>query len=647
MENKMAARRDEQEGKYFDVLSKGPLPFEKHVSRGTSEDLVDIPTTHKRADARIGRAIRGLRGARTAKFFPLIGEAGAGKTHYYWCLKSKADAVLGQGSGAGEEPDPGARAGSGPRSRPRSQSRGSLGDTPYLVVYVPSPPAPVQIMSHLLTCVLDECGDRVVDDLSRKVVGEFYRPGDGFRDVLRRASRRFRGFHADVVKALLYYGLPPDVVPRGVDREVVENWLLCESISGEQVSKLGLRPNVEEDEGLVFSYLRLILNQSSYAFVLYFDEMELIYRVHGPDAEVAYWEVIKQVYNNCEVVIVTTCLGAVWKRVLENLDPTVTSRFEAEVHLEPFTLPDLYALYRLTMAQYWSGNGLEYPGNPYYPLDEQGLAVIHEKAKGNPRQVIRFLHDIFEKVADGEVPRAVLSPPEAETGVVGKGSAVEFGEGQLLRAGHGAPAPGAPAEGTFVHVAVGDEEYDMELSPTTMVSSASMVLRHATALLEGVEAAEGTVELNRKVKLKRVVTTLPLVFLSEKGETVGLVVPQWRHFAQRGKGDTYYALVTITDALRYGQVDRGVLIVPKTDAPGESRGPDLSGIFPEFKSRLAILEFTEEEAIQFVEAAFQGTGAGDPFPDVHLALLGQKYTSMGVEELRALVREKLGENPEE
>ena len=173
---------DEEQEMYFEVIKTTPTPFDRYVSRGDIEDVVDIPGPRMEVERGAMRAIRFTLSDQSARFVPIIGSAGSGKTHFYWVLKSKDIAP--------EEIN-------------------------YITVYVPSPPSPTRILLHVYTALMDEVGIEILNIVSKKVLTDFgatERMKRGFsyvsaEQVARTAMRFYPGLNVDVLKSLILFGM--------------------------------------------------------------------------------------------------------------------------------------------------------------------------------------------------------------------------------------------------------------------------------------------------------------------------------------------------------------------------------------------------------------------------------------------------------
>ena len=140
---------DEQIDIYIDMLKEG-TPFDRFVSHGHQKDPLelDIVNPRKKTERIVNRALRSTISDSTARFVPIVGRAGTGKTHYYWVLKDR-------------------------------ETKTEEGKK-WKVFYIPSPPAMVRTLQHIYTCLVDEIGLDLI-----KEVG----PGGIFTDREHTALR--------------------------------------------------------------------------------------------------------------------------------------------------------------------------------------------------------------------------------------------------------------------------------------------------------------------------------------------------------------------------------------------------------------------------------------------------------------------------
>ena len=100
-------------------------------------------------------------------------------------------------------------------------------------------------------------------------------------------------------------------------RGLAERWLLGEDLESEELETLGINSVVEEDD-VCLAMIKIITENLDRVLILYFDELESPFRMHGEAAERKLLEIIKRLYNEVKgLVVVAAVLKEIWPRVLE------------------------------------------------------------------------------------------------------------------------------------------------------------------------------------------------------------------------------------------------------------------------------------------------------------------------------------------
>ncbi|MHA1585492.1 MAG: hypothetical protein ACTSWL_09565, partial [Promethearchaeota archaeon] len=126
---------------YLKIIQNNIHPFEQVASRHDVKDSVDIAAPHKALDRRIERFLKIIHQNHIPKIVPILGEAGTGKSHYYWILKNQE---LKMGS-----------------------------EAVWRVIYIPTPPLDIHIPLHILNCILDEQGEFLLKNTARNLLLKF------------------------------------------------------------------------------------------------------------------------------------------------------------------------------------------------------------------------------------------------------------------------------------------------------------------------------------------------------------------------------------------------------------------------------------------------------------------------------------------
>ncbi|MHA1792451.1 MAG: hypothetical protein ACTSVI_07390 [Promethearchaeota archaeon] len=377
---------DEEKELYLEVLREGTTPFDRFVSRGDVADHVDIPNPRREMDRIVMSAIKRTASDMTARFIPVLGSAGSGKTHAYWALKDRERSL--------ENPN-------------------------WTVIYIPSPPSAVRILFHIYTCIIDEIPD-IIDKVSATLVERFggKKKKYGFfgkadiDGVIANAASQYPGVFADCIKALITYGMHGDKSKR----DFAKRWLLGEVIEEEELDYLGVQSVIERDD-VCLAMIKLIAQNlkveqdkdvqgeaENKVMILYFDEFESPYRTHGPEAEIRFIETLKRLYNEVQnIVIVAAILKDIWDRIMEVADAPFKSRMEPQVQLKPFTFGDVKLWFAKSQEFFWEQNNLNPPMDPLFPLNEAVLKIIYDRTHGNPRETIKLTRVFIDKIIHGDL----------------------------------------------------------------------------------------------------------------------------------------------------------------------------------------------------------------------------------------------------
>ncbi len=351
------------------------LPFNRAVSKYNIEEPVDldiVTLNRKVIDYKISRLIRTTNIDQTARFLPIIADAGCGKTHYYWVLKSRENA---------EETK-----------------------IAYKTVYVSSPAVPYRLFHHIYTCLVEEIADEgffmqimdiLLEELKININEAQYSDNPSY--LIAKILPTFPGIFADCIKALVYLKLYGIQNHRGA---LALRWLLGEGLTEEEQKQLQVHSILEQDD-VCLAMIKIICDLSAKVLVFYFDEMESPLRSFGPEAQQKFFEYIKRLYNESRnSIIVSACLKSVWEEVLKTADRPTLQRMEPELHLDKFTFEDLKVFYIRGMSHFWTSLGKLTPKDIYFPLSEPLLREIYDITEGNQRECIKQINLSIELQLD-------------------------------------------------------------------------------------------------------------------------------------------------------------------------------------------------------------------------------------------------------
>ncbi len=546
---------------YLDVLREGIFtPFDKFVSRGDLPDVIDIANPRKEIDKNIFRAIKQTNRDKSTRLIPILGSAGSGKTHAFWAYKDK----IGQVEEFEVE---------------------GLKPINWTIVYVPSPPASVRVLFHIYTCIIEELGVDVIKTVSEKLVTKWGGKKRGFfsrpkaDDVISRGIREFPGVGADIVKALVSFRLEKD------KRALAERWLLGEDLEDDELDDLGINSVIEDDDTCL-AMIKIITENLGKVIVLYFDEIESPYRMHGELAERKFLEVLKKQYNEVQkLVIVIAVLKEIWPRILEIADQPLRSRMEPEQELKPFSLNDLKLFFANTMEHFWDQNNLNPPLYPLFPLNEEVINVIYEKSGGNPRDVIKLCNRFINKIINREMSLEELSSLEVDIVAIAQPPSISADTAIISSK---VSADRQKIEEIF------DTEYLIKVNPASIAGAA---LKSIIDLGE-MNKKDFNYEMEYKFKIeKREYTIAAMIEFGMK--KWGLEIPSIKTFDRSGGVAAYYAAKRLNDAIINGAITNGILIVPRGTA-----GKKFSLIL-ERAHEIVKFEINDEEGEELIRSAMR------------------------------------------
>ncbi|MCD6485020.1 MAG: DUF2791 family P-loop domain-containing protein [Candidatus Odinarchaeota archaeon] len=505
----------------LELLKEEP-PFRRYVSRGDTPDEIDVEGPHEEVDRVIRRIIKLVMGDKIPRFQPILGKAGMGKTHYFWVLKDLEKK-----------------------------------DNFWKAVYIPSPPSPVRMLLHFYTCVLDECGDWIIDAAAESIVERNYERRGLFRkmslaELIAKTVEAYPGVTADIVKALVIYKMD------GERKDLAKRWLLAENLNEEELQKLGVR-SIIDDDGISLAALKVLTTESNVPLLFFIDEIEGMYNIYGEEGERKFLEAIKKVYNEVKnIIIVVSCLEDIWDRVYNSADDTVKSRIEPTVKLRSFTKEDLREFIVKTMEKYWDRQNMEPPEDRIFPFTEEDINEIFEKSKGNPRQAIRESILKLDEILFG---KKVEEKEEVKK----------------------------------------SEEYVIKLTPSVIADVIIKAIRNANQeqnLEVTVQTGQGQVE----EKIGKKVAAIIEIKNNEKTTKLALEIPNIKSWNRSGGVSVYYVAKRLKELLDKKLVDFAIIPMPKQTA-----GAKLKAITEEMKDHLITLKFDEQELISIVESSMNST----------------------------------------
>ncbi|MBN2157630.1 MAG: hypothetical protein JW776_16405 [Candidatus Lokiarchaeota archaeon] len=505
------------------------LPFNRAVSKYNIEEdpNLDIITMNRKVvDYNISRLIRTTNIDQTARFLPIVADAGCGKTHYYWVLKS------------------------------REESKETK--IPYKTVYVSSPAVPYRLFHHIYTCLVEEIADErffiqimdiLLEELNIDLSETNYTENPSF--LIAKILPTFPGVFSDCIKALVYLRLKGI---RNYQGALALRWLLGEGLTEEEQKQLQVHSILEQDD-VCLAMIKIICDLSEKVLIFYFDEMESPLRSFGPEAQQKFFEYIKRMYNETRnSIIVSACLKPVWAEVLKSADRPTLQRMEPELYLDKFTFEDLKVFFIRGMSHFWTSLGKLSPKDIYFPLSESILKEIYDLTEGNQRECIKQInfsieaqldeyYDTLQKNRPGYI--YTYKPPNThldQTYVINP----ETNQLELVDIPHES-------------VDTGDEE-ELEPSPGNVFK---VFFDYITKKFNDKKIKYDFIidfSFKQNEKTKKIGAILKYGGLKHK--VIGFEIPTIRSFEKQAGNAANFAMKRLIDALESSIIDYGILIVP-------------------------------------------------------------------------------------
>ena len=489
---------------YLTALRDEPTPFDIFVSRAGKaavKDKFDLATPRARATKTVRRALNNTIQDGVSRFVPIIGQAGSGKTHFYWHLKDEEEIQI---------------------------------EKKFVICYIPSPPSAVRIPLHLYTCILDEIGEDLLTSVSKHLISINSKDSNNVKDILANSLRMYPGISSDVIKSLVLFSLGDTENIR----LLAERWLLGENLAEEELDELGVARIIEEDD-IVLASIRVMFENYDKVIILYFDELEIPYRTMGKQTAIAFVEHLKRMYNELRnLLIITACLSDIWPEIYASLDDAMKSRLERESQLLPFSREDVESFYKDAMKQWWiESQNIEPPEDLLFPLVHSYFQQILDESKGNPRNTIKSIRNKLDDAIDNR-----LQDPERAI------IRTEFEEQTNQPSVFNTPSPILTAEQLEIL-----ENVTIDINPSSIIAAITSNLKKNFPDSSCTE----NVEFSFKGKLR----FLALIF-SDKDYSIGIEVPSVKSFDKRGGVAAYYALNRLAEAKSEEIIQAGILIVP-------------------------------------------------------------------------------------
>ena len=368
-------------------------PFKKFVATGEIKEELGFVSSRKGLMESIINIIK----SNENFILPIIGEVGAGKTHLFWNLKKKL----------------------------------LFHNTFYISLENYR-----KFYYHLYSEYIEELGVEFLRSIANKLCNEwgalerkfgFFHVADinkVRKTAYRKISNEFEDKIAlnDIINAITAHQLDP------YKKLEAENWLLGELMDFRDLAHLNLLYDLRR-KSYAFNMLKIIIENSKLGSVLFIDDFEKIISLMRPEEgseeifdpsylygseessldNIAAQKILEKILNlqkirSIKIIITLNSIDSLEeiKRNIQEKEKNLLLTFKKPLFLSNLEENDIYKFYMKNMKNFLKTvNYLEFiEENPdsYFPLNQNILKNIYNKANGNPRQIIKLLIKIFNEI---------------------------------------------------------------------------------------------------------------------------------------------------------------------------------------------------------------------------------------------------------
>lgn len=384
---------ENKKAKLLNILKIGINPFKKFVATGEIKEELGFVSSRKDLMETIINIIK----SNENFILPIIGEVGAGKTHLFWNLKKKL----------------------------HNHNTFYISLENYRKFYY-----------HLYSEYIEELGVEFLRSIANKLCNEwgalerkfgFFHVADinkVRKTAYKKISNEFEDKIAlnDIINAITAHQLDP------YKKLEAENWLLGELMDFRDLAHLNLLYDLRK-KSYAFNMLKIIIENSKLGSVLFIDDFEKIISLMKPEEgseeifdpsylygsegssldNIAAQKILEKILNlqkirSIKIIITLNSIDSLEeiKRNIQEKEKNLLLAFKKPLFLSNLVENDIYKFYMKNMKNFLKTvNYLEFiEENPdsYFPLNQNILKNIYNKANGNPREIIKLLIKIFNEI---------------------------------------------------------------------------------------------------------------------------------------------------------------------------------------------------------------------------------------------------------
>ncbi|MFX1313628.1 MAG: hypothetical protein ACFFHD_13620 [Promethearchaeota archaeon] len=389
--------------KLLNILKFTGSPFKKFVSTSEIEEELGIVQSREKFLESIVNEIE-----KNENFIlPIVGNVGSGKTHLYWALKHRLYY--------------------------------------YNIIYLSLETVYKRFYYKLYSEFIENMGVEPLRNITKQLCNEwgalersygFFHLADieKIRKVaLEKCKNRFENIKAlnNAINAITTHQMDP------YKKREAESWLLGELMDVKDLSRLNLTNDLRKTKN-AFTMLKILIENSKLKSVLFIDDVEKITsiqkKIYESTEKAEEIEDIEEVfdprwlYGNIKPLdkssvekildkilqlqeikglrIIITLKSIDYfreiKQEIEKEHKDLVPLLKEPLFLSDFAESDIFQFYKRYLDFFFSSiNYNKYFddfSDSYYPLNEYVLKSIFNKAKGNPRQILKLLIKIFNEI---------------------------------------------------------------------------------------------------------------------------------------------------------------------------------------------------------------------------------------------------------
>lgn len=408
---------ENKEQKLISILKFIGSPFKKFVSTGEIKEDIGLVPSRQEFLQKIVNIIEGNENF----ILPVVGDVGQGKTHLYWALKHDL--------------------------------------YNYNIVYISLETVYRKFYYNTYAEFIENLGEKPEDrveplrNMTRRLCNEWDKGEKKFgffqiADIEKVKDQAYKNWSKEfddkdalmeVITAITAHQCDP------YKKLEAERWLIGDLMDVRDLSRLNLKHDLRE-RNIAFTMLKVLIENLKKKSVLFIDDFERIVSIKKPAYEAGddideieeifdpRWFGIRQTpetYSSEKVldkildlhkirglrIIITLKSGGYideMKKKIEHKNPKLLLMLKKPLIMPNFIEADVFQFYKNYLDFFFTRinytDYFKHFSNSFFPLDEEVLRYIFHEAKGNPREVVKYLIKIFnEIVTSNEDLQKILS----------------------------------------------------------------------------------------------------------------------------------------------------------------------------------------------------------------------------------------------